>query len=179
METGREAREKHARHREEGTKRSEQDMQRNKDKHDHTREKGLAVVTRRSLRALAGTLRQPASCTQAHQDPARHAPAGQIQRWSAPCSHVRATESPRARPDYARGRLVRPGPSSKAVRACTCKPNPVLAPNARAPAVQTRATRLRTRHQASSARRDRQTRPGCVCNRQARPTARPAFWVDW
>ena len=40
---------------EEGTKpseRSEQDMQRDKGTHDHMRETGLTVVTRRSLRAL-------------------------------------------------------------------------------------------------------------------------------
>ena len=51
----------------EGTKsseRSEQDMQRDKGTHDHMRETGLTVVTRRSLRALADALRQPASCTQ-------------------------------------------------------------------------------------------------------------------
>jgi hypothetical protein len=34
----------------------------------------------------------------------------------------------------------------------TCKPKALSAPNARAPAVQTRATRLRTSHQASTAR---------------------------
>ena len=48
----------------EGTKsseRSEQDMQRDKGTHDHMRETGLTVVTRRSLRALADALRQPAS----------------------------------------------------------------------------------------------------------------------
>ena len=48
----------------EGTKsseRSEQDMQRDKGTHDHMRETGLTVVTRWSLRALADTLRQPAS----------------------------------------------------------------------------------------------------------------------
>ena len=48
----------------EGTKsseRSEQDMQRDKGTHDHMRETGLTVVTRRSLRALADALRKPAS----------------------------------------------------------------------------------------------------------------------
>ena len=48
----------------EGTKsseRSEQDMQRDKGTHDQMRETGLTVVTRRSLRALAAALRQPAS----------------------------------------------------------------------------------------------------------------------
>ena len=36
-------------------------MQRDKGTHDHMRETGLTVVTRRSLRALADALRQPAS----------------------------------------------------------------------------------------------------------------------
>ena len=45
----------------EGTRSSEQDMQRDKGTHDHMRETGLTVVTRRSLRALADALRQPAS----------------------------------------------------------------------------------------------------------------------
>ena len=52
-------------------------MQRDKGKHDHTRETGLTAVTRRILRALVDSLRPPASCTQTHQDPARHAHAGQ------------------------------------------------------------------------------------------------------
>ena len=34
-----------------------------KDKHDHTRETGLARVTHRDLRALAATPQRPASCT--------------------------------------------------------------------------------------------------------------------
>ena len=41
-----------------------------------------------------------------------------------------------------------PGP----LRACTCKTNPALAPDARAPAVQTRATRLTTGHKSIPAR---------------------------
>ena len=65
-ETSREERQKHVRHREEGTKpseRSEHNLQRDKDKHDHTGETGLAKVTRRNRRALAATPQRPASCT--------------------------------------------------------------------------------------------------------------------
>ena len=57
-----------------------------------------------------------------------------------------------------------PGP----LRACTCKTNPALAPNARAPAVQTRATRLTTGHKSIPAR------PGYAPSRLARPPAADA-----
>jgi hypothetical protein len=136
-------------------------LQRDKDEHDHTRETGLAVVTRRSLRALADTPQQTATCTQTNRDPARHAHASQIQRWPAPCGNAQATEPTHAGPGYARGRLARPSHSFKAVRACTCKP---IAFKARAPAVQTRATRLHTGHQASPAY------PSCARDLQARPS---------
>ena len=56
-----------------------------------------------------------------------------------------------------------PGP----LRACTCKTNPALAPNARAPAVQTRATRLTTGHKSIPAR------PGYAPSRLARPLHPP------
>ena len=52
-----------------------------------------------------------------------------------------------------------PGP----LRACTCKTNPALAPNAHAPAVQTRATRLTTGHKSIPAR------PGYAPSRLTRP----------
>jgi hypothetical protein len=54
-----------------------------------------------------------------------------------------------------------PGP----LRACTCRTNPALAPNARAPADQTRATRLTTGHKSIPAR------PGYA---PSHPAARPA-----
>ena len=56
-----------------------------------------------------------------------------------------------------------PGP----LRACTCKTNPALAPNARAPAIQTRATRLTTGHKSIPAR------PGYAPSRLARPLHPP------
>ena len=90
----------------EGTKSSEQDMQRDKGTHDHMRETGLTVVTRRSLRALADALRQPASCTQDRQNTARQAHAGETRRWPASCGHTQATELPRARPGYALSRMA-------------------------------------------------------------------------
>ena len=64
----------------------------------------------------------------------RMTPAQSMQRHKDKHDHTDT------RPGSARGRLARPAHSSKAVRACTCKPKAVPAPNARARAVQTRAT---------------------------------------
>ena len=105
-----------ARTRTEGTKPSEQHgqhLQLDEGKHDHTRETGLAGVIRRNLRALVDALRHPASCTQTHRDPARHAHAAQTQRWPASCGHTQATELPCARPGYALGRLTSPAPPQR------------------------------------------------------------------
>ena len=71
------------------------------------RETGLTVVMRRSLRALADALRQPASCTQTRQNPALHAHAEETQLWPVSWGHTQATELPRDRPGYALGRLAR------------------------------------------------------------------------
>ena len=68
-----------------------------------------------------------------------------VQTKSSAGLRLAATCKPlRARPGYALGRLGRSAPSSTAVQACTRRPNPAPAPNARAPAAQkTRAPRLR------------------------------------
>ena len=48
------------------SERSEQTLQRDKVEHDRTRETGLAVVTRRNLRALAANPQRPAPLEWVH-----------------------------------------------------------------------------------------------------------------
>ena len=45
------------------SERSKQNLQRDNGEHDHRRETGLAVVTRRNLRALSATPQRPVFCT--------------------------------------------------------------------------------------------------------------------
>ena len=60
-----------------------------------------------------------------------------VQTKSSAGLRLAATCKPlRARPGYALGRLGRSAPSSTAMQACTRRPDPAPAPNARAPAAQ-------------------------------------------
>jgi hypothetical protein len=98
-----------------------------------------------------------------------------MQATSSAGSRLAATYKPPSSP-CPPGLCARPPGPPRArfqlyVRACTCESNPVLAPNARTPALQTRATRLRTRHQASPAC------PGYARGRPARPTHPPALRI--
>ena len=123
-------------------------MQRDKGKHDHTRETGLTAVTRRILRALVDALRPPASCTQTHQDPARHAHAGQPSAGPHPAAThqppscrapARATRSaawpaPRPPPTL-RGHAI--AIQIQRQRPMPARPPPKLAPRGHAHAMRT------------------------------------------